>query len=129
MTTGLGSGENKLEAIIGYLLIGGVALSVVLEVIGIVLFYGAYGNTQIYQDPAFFISGENFFAFLVQQTQNLFASENALAFMTLGVIVLLLTPYIRAITSVIYFGWEKNRKYVAITLFVLIVLTVSLALH
>jgi uncharacterized membrane protein len=130
LTTGdLGCGETKLEVIVGYLLIIGVVSSVVLEVIGIALFYGTYGNTQVSQNQAFFISGENFFAFIIEQTQHLLGSQNALLFMTLGLIILLLTPYIRAITSVVYFGWERNRKYVAITLFVLIVLTVSLALH
>jgi len=125
----LGCGETKLEVIVGYLLIIGVVSSVVLEAIGIALFYGTYGNTQVSQNQAFFIRGENFFAFIIEQTQHLFGSQNALLFMTLGLIILLLTPYIRAITSVVYFGWERNRKYVAITLFVLIVLTVSLALH
>ncbi len=133
MTTGsannVGSGDTKLGAVIGYLLIAGVVTSMVLEVIGIILFYGTYGNTQISQNKEFFISGENFFAFVVVQTQHLFGSQNALLFMTVGIIVLLLTPYIRVITSLIYFGWERNRKYVAITLFVLLVLTVSLALH
>ena len=130
MTNGdLGCGETKLEVIVGYLLLIGVVSSVVLEAIGIVLFYGTYGNTQVSQNQAFFITGENFFAFMIEQTQHLLGSQNALLFMTLGLIILLLTPYIRAITSVIYFGWERNRKYVAITLFVLTVLTVSLALH
>jgi uncharacterized membrane protein len=130
LTTGdLGCGETKLEVIVGYLLIIGVVASVVLEAIGIALFYGIYGNTQVSQNQAFFIRGENFFVFIIEQTQHLFGSQNALLFMTLGLIILLLTPYIRAITSVVYFGWKRNRKYVAITLFVLIVLTVSLALH
>ncbi len=130
MTNGdLGCGETKLEVIVGYLLLIGVVSSVVLEAIGIALFYGTYGNTQVSQNQAFFITGENFFAFMIEQTQHLLGSQNALLFMTLGLIILLLTPYIRAITSVIYFGWERNRKFVAITLFVLTVLTVSLALH
>ena len=49
--------------------------------------------------------------------------------MTLGLITLISTPYIRVITSVIYFTWEKNRKYLLVTLFVLILLTANLALH
>jgi uncharacterized membrane protein len=125
----LGCGETKLEVIVGYLLVIGVVTCVVLEAIGIALFYGTYGNTQVSQNQTFFIQGENFFAFIIEQTLHLFGSQNALLFMTLGLIILLLTPYIRAITSVVYFGWERNRKYVAITLFVLVVLTVSLALH
>ncbi len=121
--------ESKLETIISVLLIVGVVTSVVLEVIGIGLYFGAYGNVMVSQSASVYISGENFFAFIVEKLGNLFVSENALAFMTMGIIVLILTPYIRAITSVIYFGWEKNGKYVLITLFVLAVLTLSLALH
>ena len=125
----VGSGETTLESIIGYLLIIGVVTSVVLEVIGIALFYSDYGNTLVSQNQLFFIRGANFFAFFAQQIQHLVGSQNALVFMTLGLVILMLTPYIRAVTSVVYFGWEKNFKYVLITLFVLIVLTLSLALH
>jgi uncharacterized membrane protein len=125
----LNPNEPKLETIISYLLIIGVVVSVILEVIGMVLFFGNYGNVEVSQNPSFYISGENFFVFVGHQFQRLFVSENAIIFMILGLIVLIFTPYIRASTSVVYFAWEKNYKYVFITLFVLIVLTVSLALH
>ena len=125
----LGSGESNLETIISYILIIGVVVGVVLEFIGIMLFYNTYGNLQISQNKNVFISGQNFFVFIIGQFQNLFGSQNALSFIILGLIILILTPYIRAITSVIYFAWEKHYKYVLITLFVLIVLTASLALH
>lgn len=128
-SNGLGSGESKLETAVSYILIVGVVISVLLEIIGIILFCGTYGNVQVSQSKAVFISGQNFFAFIIDQFQHLFGSQSAIMFMTLGLIILILTPYIRAISSVIYFAWEKNRNYVLITLFVLIVLTVSLALH
>ena len=121
--------ESKLEAIISILLAAGVIVSVVLEVIGIALYFGAYGNVEVSESSNVFITGENFFAFIVKEIQGIFMSENALLFMTLGIIVLILTPYIRAITSCIYFGWEKNGRYVLITLFVIVVLTISLLLH
>jgi len=121
--------ESKLETIVSYLIIFGVAVSVVLEVVGIVLYYGAYGTLEISSSPNFYITGENFFVFVIEKFSNLFVSENALLFMTLGIIVLILTPYTRAITSFIYFSWEKNSKYMLITLFVLVVLTISLLLH
>jgi len=121
--------EFKLETIVSILLIAGVVTSVIFEVIGIALYFGAYGTLEVSQSQNVFISGENFFAFVVQKIQNLLAQENALLFMTVGIIVLILTPYIRAITSCIYFCWEKNSKYVLITLIVLVILTVSLALH
>jgi len=125
----VGSGENKLETAISYLLIVGVVVSVILEAIGITLYYGTHGNVQISQNPTVFINGKDFFAFIIYQTQHLFGAQNAILFMTLGLIILMLTPYLRAITSVVYFALEKNRKYVFITLFVLVVLTLSLALH
>ena len=125
----LGSGETKLELIVSYLLIAGVAISVIFEAIGVALYYGAYGNVLVSQDKSMFISGEDFFAFFAQQIQHLFATQNAVTFMALGIVVLMLTPFVRAVTSVLYFGWERNWKYVAITLFVLVVLTISLALH
>jgi uncharacterized membrane protein len=126
---GLGSGETKLETVVSYLLIVGVVVSVILEAIGIILYYGTYGNVQVSQNQTAFINGKNFFAFIIYQTQHLLGSQHALLFMTLGLIILILTPYVRAITSVIYFAWEKHYKYVLITLFVLIVLTISLTLH
>jgi uncharacterized membrane protein len=126
---GLGSGESKLETIISYLLIVGVVASVLLEIVGITLYFGAYGNVQISQSQNVFITGDNFFVFIIAKIQNLFVSENAILFMTLGIIILILTPYLRAVASVAYFAWERNRKYVLITLFVLVVLTASLALH
>ena len=129
----LGSGESKLETIISYLLILGVLTSVVLITIGIILYYDANGNLQIVteksQNSNVFISGQNFFSLIIYQSQRLFGLQNAFVFMTLGLIILILTPYIRAITSVVYFAWEKHYKYVLITLFVLVVLTASLALH
>ena len=128
-TEGLGSGESKLETAVSYILIIGVVISVLLEIIGIALFSRLTATCKFPKTALFFISGQNFFAFIINQFQHLFGTQNAIWFMTIGLIILILTPYIRAITSVIYFAWEKNRKYVLITLFVLIVLTVSLALH
>ena len=125
----LGSGDSKLETAISYLLILGVVISLFLEIIGLILFFRSYSNLNILENSVAFIRGENFFSFV----RTLFQWENmqnsALLFMTLGLIVLILTPYIRVIMSVIYFAWKKNSKYVLMTLFVLITLTVSLALH
>jgi uncharacterized membrane protein len=47
--------------------------------------------------------------------------------MSVGVVILILTPYVRVLMSVLYFAWEKNTKYILITLFVLLLLTISLA--
>jgi len=122
----LGSGESRLESIISYLLIIGVIISLALEVTGIVLFYTTFHTMQISHDPAVYVNGNNFFIFLVNQIMGKNAGTMPLRLMTLGIVVLILTPYLRAIASVIYFAWVKNTKYVFITLFVLSLLTASL---
>ena len=68
---GLGSGESKLETVVSYILIIGVVISVLLEIIGISLFYRTYGNVQISQNKTVFISGQNFFAFILNQIPTL----------------------------------------------------------
>ena len=126
----LGSGESKLETAISYLLIIGVVLSLALEIAGIAIFYKSHGNLDILlQDKAMFIQGRNFFSFLYQLFARGPAQNTAIFLMTLGVAVLILTPFVRVIASAMYFGWRKDAAYVLITAFVLIALTVSLALH
>jgi len=125
----LGSGESKLETAISYLLILGVVISLFLEVIGLILFYRSYSNLNILENSVAFIRGENFFSFVYTLFQRENVQNSALLSMTLGLVVLILTPYVRVITSVVYFAWKKNSKYVLVTLFVLITLTISLALH
>jgi uncharacterized membrane protein len=120
---------SKLETGISYLLITGVILSLILEVIGLVLYCYSYHQLSISTDPSVYIRGHDFFSFIFKQFQGINTENSAILFMTFGIIVLILTPYVRVIASVIYFGWEKNVKYVVITLFVLIIFSLSLALH
>jgi uncharacterized membrane protein len=129
ITEKLGSGESNLETGISYLLISGVIISLVLEIVGVILLYHSYGSLAISQNESVFIRGNDFFTFILQQIQGKRSPGIGLELMTVGIIVLILTPYIRLIMSVVYFGWEKNLKYVFITLFVLVVITLSLILH
>ena len=125
----LGSGESKLETAISYLLIIGVAASLLLEVIGLILFYGDYLNLNILESSISFIQGKNFFSFMGILLQGEYTQNNAFLFMTMGLIVLILTPYIRIFTSIIYFGGKKDYKYVLVTVIVFIIITISLTLH
>ena len=126
---GWGSGESKLETAISYLLSIGVIASLLLEIIGIIVFYHSSGHLAISQDPSLFIQGHDFFSFIYHQFRGNHTSNWALWLMTTGIVVLMLTPYLRVVVSVFYFARGKNARYVVITLFVLIVLTLSLALH
>ncbi len=121
--------ESKFERIIGYILISGGVISLFFEVAGIILYYRSYGQFKILEDKAVFIHGKNFFYFLVELIQGKYIQQKALWLMTLGIAILMLTPYLRVVLSVIHFSREKNVKYVLITLFVLALLTMSLALQ
>lgn len=121
--------ESGFERAIGYLLIAGVVISLLLEIAGVALLYRAYHNVDISQDTSVFIKGHDFFTFIMQQVEGKFQEKTPFILMTAGIIVLVLTPYIRVIASVVHFAWQKNWKYVFITLFVLVVVTLSLTLH
>jgi uncharacterized membrane protein len=124
-----GKTDSKLESIISYILIAGVVASLILTVVGLFSYY-SYGQFRIVlDDPRVFIQGQNFFSFVVETLKGGNGNNNSLFFITLGIIILILTPYIRVIASFFYFGFTKDLKYVFITLFVLIALTVSLILH
>jgi len=126
----LGSGESKLETIISYLLIAGVVLSLVFILVGLILFYLTYGHLDILlSDNKMVIQGSNFFSFIYLLAAGKYAANSSVLFITAGIVMLLLTPFVRVITSVIYFAWKKDIRYLLITAFVLIALTVSLALH
>lgn len=124
------SGGLGLEAVISYLLIAGVIISLVLEVVGTILYYRSYGNLALlFNRSNVMINGHDFFSFIYSL---FFGNGNqgaAIWFMTAGIALLILTPFIKVVVSVLYFGWEKNFKYLVITLFVLTILTLSLSLH
>jgi len=118
--------ESRFEKAISYVLITGVSISLLLETIGIFIFYHSYGHLDVLEDKALFIRGEDFFAFISQLFRGGYMQRKGMFPMVLGITLLILTPYARVILSVFYFLWEKDIKYTLITLFVLIVLTFSL---
>ena len=117
--------ESRLEPAISYLLITGVVISLLLEIAGVSLYWQAHGTLAISLDGSTYIRGPNFFSF-IYSFRNDYAGNTAIILMIAGAVVLLLTPFARIILSAVYFGWEKNWKYVIITLFVLTVITLSL---
>jgi uncharacterized membrane protein len=119
--------DPGFEKAISYVLISGVTISLILEIIGIILFSASYGNLSISERKDVFIRGHDFFAFLAELFRGGNRQKDGILIMALGITTLILTPYVRVIMSVLHFAREKNIKYVLITLFVLILLTLSLA--
>ena len=105
-----------------------MVISLLLESAGLVLFYRSSGSLAISHGGPVIVRASDFFALLGR----LFlpaSSCGSLRLMTFGIAALILTPYVRAALSVIYFASARNFKYLAITLFVFIILTVSLLAH
>ncbi len=124
------SGEEKLELAISYILIIGVLVSVAIEAFGIVSYYSSNRNLSIVFQPSFALKGTDFFSYAGSVFQGILVGTwTPLQILGLGIILLMITPYLRVVASVIYFGLVKNAKYLFITLFVLVILTASLLVH
>ncbi len=117
-----------LESLISYILITGVVISLFLEAAGLLLFYRSSGSLAISYGGPVVVRAADFFALL----ERLFlpvSPHGSLRLMTLGIAILILTPYVRALLSVVYFASTRNFTYLAVTLFVFIILTISLLAH
>ncbi len=122
--------EDKLEVAISYILIVGVILSVSVEAIGMGSYYYSNQNLAISFQQAYALEGPDFFSYTARMILR-FAqgSWTPIHILGLGLALLMITPYVRVIASVLYFGAVRNMKYLFITLFVLVALTASLLLH
>ena len=124
------SGEDKLEAAISYILIGGVTISVLIEALGIVSYYYSYRNWEVSFQPQFTLKGDDFFRYSIATIQSfVLGSWTPIHILAFGLVLLMFIPYVRVAASVIYYGLAKNMKYLLITLFVLVILTASLLTH
>ncbi len=104
-------------------------VSVLVEVVGLIGYLGNGGGTMIVFTPQWRTGGSDFFTYARTLILSLFSGVNAVSLMALGIVLLMLTPYLRVVTSVVYFGSKKDLKYTVITATVLAILTLSLALH
>jgi len=123
------SGQSKLDRVIIGLLIAGVMVSIALEVIGLVLFCHSHGRLTVSAEATVFIHGHNL-DFLMRHLSTMIGKQGIdVFFMTLGIFVLIITPFMRVIISMVYFAFERDVKFFCITFFVFAVLVVSLLVH
>jgi len=116
-----------MESLVGYILLTGVLLSVALLLISFVWRWAGVGSLRFEHS----IVGMNFFEF-ISSTLRQVASRafRPRLFLNMGIGVLMLTPFMRVLASVVYFAFvEHNWKYTLFTAFVLSVLTYSLFLR
>lgn len=124
------SSEEKLDLVISYILIIGVVASVAIESSGIISYNHFNGNLNVLFQPEYALKGTNFFSYTLAAFQGLWGGNwSPFQILSLGVILLMITPYIRVVASVIYFALARNVKYLFITLLVFVILTASLLTH
>ncbi len=121
--------EERFDTLISYVLIGGVVASILTEILGLSLYYAETGGFNWDYTSVWQLTGPNFFAYAGSLSLGLANGLGPTRIMALGIILLMLTPYLRVIASVIYFGQVRDSKYLFFTLFILTVLTLSLVLH
>ena len=116
-----------MEGLIGYILLGGVLLSAALLAIGFVWRWVRSGNLQF----QYTVAGMNFFEFVLSSLRQMTSHDlRPRVMVNMGIVVLMLTPFVRVLASVFYFALvERNWKYTLFTGFVLCVLTYSLFLR
>ena len=116
-----------MEGLVGYILLVGVLTSVSLIVGGLAWHFARTGEIGIQYN----IAGMNFFEFLRDGLRQVFADQyRPRLLVSLGIAMLMLTPFVRVLASMIYFlVAARNWKYAAFTGFVLTVLTYSLFLR
>ncbi len=112
---------RQAEVVISFILRAGVVVSGLIIAIGVVIYYVRAAGQRIppliepipHTIPAVF--------------QGLGAGD-PLAVITLGLLLLLLTPVLRVVVSIAAFAIERDWRYVVITTIVLIILIVSFLL-
>lgn len=121
------SSESKMETLVGYILLIGVLASIVLIIAGVVWRYALTGRLGL----EYSISGMNLFHFVMHDfAQAAHPPLRPRLMVNLGIAVLMLTPYVRVLASMLFFAFsERNAKYTVFTALVFSVLTYSLFLR
>jgi uncharacterized membrane protein len=116
-----------MDGLVGYVLLVGVLASLALLAAGLVWRWSSTGTARFDYD----LAGTTVFRLLATDVRQVAAGAwRPRLLVNLGLAALLLTPYTRVVASMLYFALvDRDRKYVAFTAFVLVILTYSLFLQ
>jgi uncharacterized membrane protein len=118
-----GFGDADMQSVIGWILRGGVILSMTIVFIGGVIFLWRHGFSipdyrTFRKVPYFISSSEGVFEGVIH--------GKGQAIIQLGIIILIATPILRVVFAVIAFALEKDRLYTLISLIVLFIIMASM---
>ena len=115
--------DKDIQVIIGWILRGGVAVSMILVFIGGIFFVYRHG----YSMPDYkTFKGIPFFVQNIGGILNGVIMLKGQAIIQLGIILLIATPVIRVAFSAVGFLMEKDYLYTVITLIVLLIILASM---
>jgi uncharacterized membrane protein len=117
------------EAGIGYVLIGGLVISVAVILIGILGYVVQSGGASLEYTAKWQMTGPDFFVYLWNILVSLSTTESPAATMSLGVVLLMLTSYVRVFATAVVFAFSNSMKYTFISLLVFLLLTLTLLTH
>lgn len=129
--------DEKLQLLISWTLRSGVLAATALGLVGGAMFYAAHflSAHPAQADFSRFQGAAMPYSNLMEILRHAFGSPGealdlrGLSIIQVGIVLLLATPVIRVVFSVVGFALEKDHFYVWITLTVLAVLMVSIYLH
>jgi len=118
------SSAFDVEILVGSILLGGVTISSALLEFGLAWHRLLTGQFEL----DYPLVSTNFAQFLLADIRDLFSNTiQPRSLINLGLAVLMATPYLRVLTSIVYFAFiERNWKYSLFTSFVFAVLTYTL---
>lgn len=117
------------ESVIAYVLIGGLVLSVSVEVLGIALYYQQSGGFGFDYAASWQVTGPNFFLYVKDLLVSMTSVQAPMAVMALGIVLLMLTSYACVFATFIYFGSARNLKYALVSAVLFLLLTLTLLVH
>ena len=119
--------DGRMDALVGTMLAAGVITSIALIVAGL-LWHRLATGVATFDAP---LGGTDALRLLVGDLRLAMSDRiSPRLLVSLGVAVLLFTPYLRVLASVVFFAAvERNWKYTVFTSFVLVVLTYSLLMR
>jgi uncharacterized membrane protein YfcA/uncharacterized membrane protein len=112
--------QSRSATIIGWILLGGVSLSAAVILIGLIMLLFSPGGISVHRLQTFPQTLDQVWAgLLILRPQAVIAA---------GLVLLIATPVMRVAISVITFALEHDRRYVVLTLCVLVALLLSIFL-
>ena len=115
--------DERVEKLLGKLLLTGVMISGLVVFIGGVLYLLRYGRDPVHYEN---FDPQQVGLHRIAEAGKFASRGDGRAIIEIGLLLLIATPVMRVVFSMVAFALEKDRLYVVLTLIVLAVLLLSL---